>query len=155
MRRYLTVFVAFALLSACQTTGTAVDALSATSSFLAKRQTESRVFEVKDGTVMIRSIVETLQDFGFRISESNVNAGLVSGSKSAKSGDVFQRYSDVKVTVTISPVRSGRSTVRTNFQKIIPHPDPRLFRAEPITDPKLYTKFYDSVSQSLFLLRNQ
>lgn len=151
------VFIALAsaAISSCQTTGTATDALVGASGSVEKRQIESRIFEVSDDKLLIRTIVATLQDFGFEIRESNLAAGLVSGSKSQKDGRFYGINSDVRVTIATTQVINRTSTVRANFQKIIPSHDPRLYRTEPILDATLYQNFFNSVEQSLFLMRNE
>ena len=141
-------------LSACQATGTATDALLSSQSAVQLRQIESRAFQVESDIVLVQSIVATLQDFGFEITESNIATGMVSGSKSQASGGFSGYNADVRVTVTSSPIKDGRSSIRTTFQKILPSHDPRLFRTAPINDDTLYQKFYNSLEQSLFLSRN-
>lgn len=112
--------------ASCQTQQTATEALVASQGSVNKRQIESRAIEVSDDTTLIRTIVSTLQDFGFKVHESNTSAGLVTGAKSQLSGGFLGLQTDVRVTVTASQVRNQKSTVRANFQKIIPSHDPRL-----------------------------
>jgi hypothetical protein len=132
-----------------------MDALTVSQGSVEKRQIESRPIEVKTDKILIQTIVATLQDFGFKIDESSEAAGLVSGSKSQKSGGFYGLNADVRVTITTSQVRNNLSTVRVNFQKIIPSHDPRLYRTELISDTNLYQKFFNSLEQSLFLVRNE
>jgi hypothetical protein len=152
--RVLAILMATASLSACQSTGTASDALLAPQGAVQSRQIESRVFEVKSDKVLVQSIVATLQYFGFKITESSIATGMVSGSKSQASGGFSGYNADVRVTVTSTPIMDGQSSIRTTFQKILPSHDPRLFRTAPIQDDTLYQKFYNSLEQALFLSRN-
>lgn len=154
MRSFAAMMILATSLSACQTTGTASDALISPKSAVQLRYIESRSFEVESDKVLVQSIVATLQDFGFEITESNIATGMVSGSKSQASGGFYGYNADVRVTVTSTPIRDGRSSVRTTFQKILPSHDPRLFRTAPIDDETLYQKFYNSLEQALFLFRN-
>lgn len=151
----LLAFLGCLLLSSCQTPGTAIDALSAPQGSVQKRQIESRALKVSTDAALIQTIVATLQDFGFKIDESNAVVGLVSGSKSQSGGAFYGVKADVRVTITASKVQNGSSRVRANFQKIIPSHDPRLYRSEPISDANLYQKFFSSLEQSLFLIRNE
>ncbi len=149
------ILVVSFLVSSCQTVGTATEALVVSQGSVEKRLIESRLLDVRDDKLLIQTIVATLQDFGFEIHESNVSAGLVSGSKSLKNGGFYGLNSDVRVTITTTKIRNQTATVRANFQKIIPSHDPRLYRTEPISDKNLYQKFFNSVEQSLFLVRNE
>lgn len=152
--RLLVIILTAASLSACQSTGTASDALLAPQSAVQSRQIESRAFEVQNDKILVQTIVATLQDFGFKITESNISTGMVSGSKSQASGGFYGYNTDIRVTVTSTTVKDGRSSVRTTFQKILPSYDPRLFRTVPINDDTLYQKFYNGLEKALFLSRN-
>lgn len=153
--RIVYVVLAAAFTFSCQTTKTATDVLVGPKGAVEKRQRQSRPIEVRDDTILIQTIVATLQDFGFEINESNVKAGLVSGFKSQNKGVFNGHKSDVRVTVTASKVRNKTSTVRVNFQKVTPSYDPRLYRNELIYDKNLYQKFFNHLEQSLFLIRNE
>jgi hypothetical protein len=139
----------------CQTTMTATDALVGPKGAVEKRQLQSRPIEVGNDKILIQTIVATLQDFGFEIKESNVEAGLVSGFKSQTNGMFYGHKSDVRVTVTASKVQKKTSIIRVNFQKVIPSYDPRLYRNQPIYDKNLYQTFFNNLEQSLFLMRHE
>ncbi len=149
------VILALLLLTSCKTAGSQSDAFVLSQSSVAKRQSESRTFEVNDSKLLIQNIVATLQDFGFDIHESDVSSGLVSGAKLQSGNQYLGTHSDIRVTVTTNILEDNTAVVRANFQKIIPSHDPRLFRAEPILDGNLYQKFFSRLEQSLFLDRNE
>jgi hypothetical protein len=154
-RPAIIILLASILITSCKRTQTASEALGASQGAVASRQIQSRIVEVRDDRTLIQTVVATLQDFGFKIKESNATAGLVTGSKSQLGGGFLRHKADVRVTVTATQVRNNKSSVRAIFQKVIPSHDPRLFRTEPILDRNLYQKFFNSVEQSLFLSRNE
>ncbi len=155
LRSAALILLASISIAACQKIQTATDALTISQGSVERRQIESRTLEVRDDKVLIQTVVATLQDFGFKIHESNASAGLVTGSKSQLSGGFYGLKADIRVTITATQVRNKKSVVRANFQKIIPSHDPRLYRSERISDHNLYQKFFNSIEQSLFLIRNE
>lgn len=150
-----TIAVALLLLSACQMGGNPSDAFVSSQSAVAKRQIQSRTFEINDSELLLHNIVATLQDFGFEIHESNVSAGLVTGKKLQKAGNLFGAASNISVTITANVSANEIAVVRASFQKIQPGRDPRLYRAAAIVDNAIYQKFFNSLEQSLFLSRNE
>jgi len=144
-----------ALVSSCQTTGTATDALVSSNSAVGKRQIESRIIEASDNETLMKTVIATLQDFGFEIRESNIGAGLISGTKAQKASGFYGAHTDVRVTIATSQITNRSWSVRANFQKIIPSHDPRLYCSFQIQDETLYRNFFNSVEQSIFLIRNE
>ncbi len=151
-----TVLAAIALLSACQqTTTTPTQALSLTSSASSIRAQQSRNIEASDEATLLGAVVSTLQDFGFKIEETQLGAGIVSGSKQQGSGVFGNLPYDIRVSVSSKMVDKGLAIVRANFQKIRRSQQVQLTRAEPIDDPLIFTKFFDALQQALFLVRNE
>jgi len=142
------------LLTSCKTLGPPSDAFVSSQSSVAKRERESRTFEVDDSRLLIQNVVATLQDFGFDIVESDAASGLVSGLRLQDENKFFGIRSEIRVTVTANLLKNKTAVVRANFQKIIPSHDPRLFKSKPILDDTLYQTFFSRLGQSLFLDRN-
>lgn len=147
--------LALFILAACQTQGTALDAISAPASSVSARALQSQMIEAEDERRITLSVIDTLQDFGFEIIESSVESGLVSGAKKQRSGGFYGYNADVRVSVSISPLQHGASAVRVSFQKILPRHDPRLYSAEPIDDETIYRDFFDKLQQAIFLSKNE
>ncbi|MCW8914643.1 MAG: hypothetical protein OQK24_02185 [Magnetovibrio sp.] len=115
-----------------------------------KRQIDSRRFETSDEVMVLNAIVALLQDTGFKVGETDLTTGLVSGSKGSERGTAWFG-SNIRITVTTTPVKDGSIQVRATFQDIITGRDPRFYRGRSSFDPALYQNFFDKLSQSLFL----
>jgi len=141
---------------------------------LANRQLQMRQYETKDEQKIITSVAGVLQDLGFTLDNSETEVGFVAASKNAdaKSGgqiagavlltilsrgqsDCISRCDKaqkVKASVIIHPSLEGNKiVVRVTFQRIIWDMRDQVSRIETINDPKIYEKFYDSLSKAIFL----
>ena len=149
------VAVSAVIASGCQQQGTALEAISSPQTSVSSRALQSQVVEAASERAVIQSTIDTLQDFGFDITESSISSGIVSGAKKQSSGSFYGLYADVRVTVTVLPKVDNEWVVRAGFQKIIPSHDPRLYRSEPIANQTIYRDFFDKLKQSLFLSKNE
>ncbi|MEK9671165.1 MAG: hypothetical protein VW268_01505 [Rhodospirillaceae bacterium] len=96
-----------------------------------------------------------MQDLGFKSDETDVGAGVVSGSKGSGRGRGWWVGTDIRVTVTTKPASEQSTVVRATFQKIHAGHDGRFTYTEPVIDPKISQDFYNKLSQSLFLEARQ
>lgn len=88
-------------------------------------------FETQDYDLVIRSVVSTLQDFGCILEQSDEEAGIFSGTTYP---------SGAKICVVVRPY-GDRVYVRANMQH----------NMQPVEDPAVYQRFYNALSQSMFL----
>jgi hypothetical protein len=147
---HIAVTLALLYLSGCQTNSNQSAAFSASISSVQQRQLDSRKFNAENETQVLAAIVGLLQDLGFKVNETSLRAGVVSGSKGYKR--THRKYgSDVRLTVTAKSARTGGIVVRATFQDIRTAKAPRFYKAEPSTDPQVYRDFFDKLAQSLFL----
>lgn len=109
-----------------------MDASSGTQ--LQKRSYQSRSFETGNKEKIIRSVVATLQDMGYTISQSDMSIGTVS----AYTGNV-------KMTISVRPRSETRTVVRASATRDY----------NPITDSKWYQNFFVMLSKSLYLEANE
>lgn len=131
---FLCLAISAGFLSAC-TLSTPTDVMDASSGTqLQKRSYQSRMFETADKENIIRSVVATLQDMGYTISQSDMNIGTVS----AYSGNV-------KITISVRPRGESRMVVRASATS----------NYNPITDPVWYQNFFTMLSKSLYLAANE
>ena len=147
---HLTILAAFLFLSGCQTNSNQSAGFSTSISSAQQRQLDSRTFDTNDELQVLNATIGLLQDLGFKLGETDKKAGLVSGSKGYARGNRMYG-SDVRVTVTTTPIQNGGIRVRVTFQDILAGRDPRFYRADPVSDPAIYSEFFDKLSQSLFL----
>lgn len=127
------VFIVLLLLTSCATTRDNV--LGTPQSQVQMRSYQSRSFDTEDETLVLRSLIATMQDLGFVIENADNQLKTVSGTS-------FENGS--KVTATVR--KSGKQTiVRINAVQ----------NNETITTPVTYQNFFNSLHQSLFLDANE
>lgn len=97
------------------------------------RSMQSRVFDITDQNLLLRTIIATFQDLGFVIDDAEESLGTVSGTK--RSG-----YS-LRMTVSIRPRGIQQMIVRSNIQ----------FNLQTIEEPEPYQYFFSTLSKALFL----
>lgn len=85
-----------------------------------------------------------LQDLGYTTEETSAGQGVLSATK--RRAGVF-----IRASLVIRPVASGQGYIaRVSFQSIN-----AMGMAESITDPNIYSQFFDRLSQSVFLEAHQ
>lgn len=105
----------------------------------------------------------TLSDKEISALEQSVERSITKGLNHHYSADVSNKVAsqaaedmtkvlraDLKRLLAIHAVK-GESLVRVTFQRVIFNEQGRISRAEQITDPELYQKFYEKLSQAVFL----
>jgi len=102
------------------------------------RSFQTRAFDAKDQTKVLRGVVAALQDLGFIVERANGPMGLVTAGKFGPNGHGF-----VELTVTVRAKGTEQTEVRVNA----------LFNTKPIEDPKVYQNFFTAVERSLFISR--
>ena len=103
---------------------------------MALRSIQSKEFDTSDSELTIRTIIATLQDLGFTVDRVDEEIGVVTGTKV---GNYL-----MKITVSSRPHGPDRTAIRANAQ----------FNLKAVSDPELYQKFFDALSQAIFLQAN-
>ncbi len=131
------------------------------------RSYQTKVFEIGDTKLVMKAVVDTLQDEGFIVKNANTDLGLVVATKEidieSKAEAFFatlfagnyakwKKVKQVEASVNISPYGKN-SKVRVNFviKLLDNHGNP--LEIVQIQDPKYYQNFFSKVSKSLFLLK--
>ncbi len=112
--------------------------LAADQSQVALRSIQSRAFDTTDKKLMMRSVINTLQDLDFLIQDSSLDLGTVTGQK-------FSGTNVVKISVIVKERNEKQLSVRANAQ----------FGLKAVEDPKIYQDFFAALEKSIFLTAHQ
>lgn len=150
--------------------------LSLTPQTMAKRQLQTRVFDTDDEARVLAGIAAVLQDIGFLIDESEVELGLIVGSKersaiqppevvaavainiamqvlTGSSPDIgWDERQTMRVSVVTTPAGETKGTaVRVTFQRVVFTNKGGISKKEPLGSAEIYQEFYAKLSKALFL----
>jgi hypothetical protein len=112
--------------------------MAADLSQVALRSIQSRAFDTTDKKLMLRSVINTMQDLDFLIQDSSLDLGTVTGQK--YSGMVV-----VKMSVTVKERNAKQLLVRANVE----------YGIKAVEDPKTYQDFFAALEKSVFLTAQQ
>ena len=112
--------------------------MAADLSQVALRSMQSRTFDTTDKKLMLRSVINTLQDLDFLIQDSSLDLGTVTGQK--YSGMVV-----VKMSVIVKERNAKQLLVRANVE----------YGIKAVEDPKTYQDFFSALEKSVFLTAQQ
>ena len=107
------------------------------------RSIQSRAFDTTDKEKTMRAIIATLQDLGFMLDRADYTLGVVTASKAR--ADVMQVPAALRVTVTVRPRGEKQLLVRANAE----------YQRGPVTEPKPYQNFFNSLEKAMFLEAHQ
>lgn len=110
-----------------------------TGSQMQLRSHQTRAFDTGDQEKILRTVIATLQDFGFVIDKADARLGSVSGTKLAG-------Y-EMRMTVTVRPRSDTQQLVRASAQ-FKPH---GAADARPVEDATSYREFFAALEKSMFL----
>ena len=133
---FLGILALVLLLTACVSTQKRL--MDSDTSQLQVRSIQTRAFETTDQEQMLRTVMTTLQDFGFTLEAGEVGLGTVTGVRWIN--DRFMR-----VTVSVRLRGDTQLLVRANCQ----------LGNEPVNDAAPYQRFFAALSKSLFLEAHQ
>ncbi len=135
MKKFVTSILFVALLPGCQM-DSRTQVLATTNTQAAQRAISTRVFDTKDQAKVFQAVIATLQDLGFIVERADNVLGTVSATRNG--ADL------VRFTVSLRPLGGTRTAVRASGQ----------LNQHELSDPAPFQKFFDSLSQSLFLQAN-
>lgn len=132
------IFSTVVLLGGCASTASQKQILAADESQVMLRSMQSRAFDTLDKKLMMRSVINTMQDLDFLIQDANFDLGTVTGQK-------FSGFAVVKMSVTVKDRDSKQLLVRANVQ----------YGIKAVEDPKIYQDFFVALEKSVFLTAHQ
>ena len=126
------------------------------------RELQSRTYDTPDSKMVLKTMLNVLQDDGFIVTEGNAELGLLSATKELDiqtEGAVFwgtffnlswDKNAIVEATANVSEF--GKQTrVRVNFQQKVYDSTGGESTVDQITDPKFYQEFFAKVDKGLFI----
>lgn len=173
MSKRLLILVVTAIgisLSGChQTVQQETNALILTNEDLAQRAVETRRFDVGNEALILSASAGVLQDLGFSIDNASAGTGLLMGSKSRDAVETRQvalavfaaaagaplsieRNQRIRISIITRPTLDHHAVfVRATVQRVIFNDLGQVSRAVSVTDSGIYQKFFDKLSESVFL----
>lgn len=145
----------------------------------AQHQQQMRRYDTKDENAILSASSAVLQDLGFTIEETSAGSGLVVGAKDrdaveagqvagqiflaavvaamgGKSDPVWDNVQKIRVSIVTKPSADKSSViVRVNFQRMVWNTKNRVSHIETIDDPIIHQKFFETLSQAVFLEAHQ
>jgi len=164
MRRSLIiVLIAFAV-AACAPTG-----LQHQKTQLQIREFQTKSYETNDPKMVMKAMLNVLQDDGFIVKNAVLDLGLLSGEKSVdieNSGEAFlatffaganarwKKAAIIECTANVSEF-GDITKVRVNFQLKILDNKGVLVNTQQITNEKYYQDFFQKVDKGIFLQKEK
>ena len=147
------------------------EALQMNKATLEDRQMQTRIFDTADQNKIIVACSGLMQDLGLNMDESEIELGLLVGSKDRDATDGGQVVAAVllsafgggpaqydtnqkmKASIVTSPAgeTGTKTSVRVTFQRIVWNNYGRITRLEKLNEPEMYQSFFDKLSKAVFL----
>jgi hypothetical protein len=157
------------LVGACQPT-IPKEALQLSPDSLERRQAQTRVFETEDEAAILSASAALLQDLGFNLDESEVELGVIVGSKERDATEAGQVVASIVLAallgvytpwddeqkirasvITRKIVERNGYAVRLTMQRIVWNTNGQVSRTEPLDEPEMYQEFFEKLSKAVFL----
>lgn len=130
---------------------------------LEMRNLQTRAYETKDTRMVMKAVVNVLQDQGFIVKHADMNLGLLTAEKwsdiiqpkkevkrAKKKGTVLPKNLVLECTANVSE-HGNQSRVRVTFQKKLLDPAGGVMQATVVNDPAFYQRFFADVGKGVFL----
>ena len=146
------------------------EALQLSPDSLERRQAQTRVFETEDEAAILSASAALLQDLGFNLDESEVELGVIVGSKNRDATEAGQVVASIVLAALLGvytpwddeqKIRASVITrkilerngfaVRLTMQRIVWNTNGQVSRTEPLDEPEMYQEFFDKLSKAVFL----
>ena len=132
------------------------------------RQVQTRTFDTQDQVMVMKAVLNVLQDDGFIVNNANSELGLISASKELATEKIekseMQRRFGVHIhahfvlieaSATISPLNK-QTRVRANFQiKFYDDDRKKLLTVSQIMEGNYYQEFFSKVDKGIFIQKEK
>lgn len=124
---------------------------------------QTREYDTQDIRLVMKAMVNVLQDMGFIINNADTQLGLLSANKmtdithskkeikrAQKKDELLSKTLVLDCTANVSAF-GKQSRVRVNFQQRVLGTNGATMSASPITDAAFYQQFFSQVDKGIFL----
>ncbi len=131
---------------------------------LERRSFQTREFDTPDTKLVMKAMINVLQDMGFQIANADAELGLLTATKWAnidhskkeikkarKAERTLSKSLVLESTANVSPYEGGRSRVRVNFLERILDDAGATMAVSQIDDARFYQQFFANVDKGIFL----
>ena len=136
------------------------------------RQLQTRIFESTSEQKMLTASAAVLQDLGFTIDHTEVEAGVITCSRERDITDtkevvlsivliflgLYLPYAEkqkVLASLVTRPIGRDKIAVRIIFQHMVWNSDHVMIKNEQMNEPKIYQEFFAKLSKSVFLVAHE
>ena len=175
MKKFLTVILTLTLLSGLCLESSAKskgEEIITPQTQLEKREFQTRSYQGTNKTVIMKAMLNVLQDEGFIVNNANPLLGFISGTKdfstSDKTIDISKEFGVSKAKLTLKGVRVAtieatanvtefgkEMKVRINFKRKLLNQYGNAQKIEEITDANYYQDFYAKVDKAIFIQKQK
>jgi hypothetical protein len=136
----------------------------------AQRMMQSRRYETRDESRILRAAGALLLDLGFTLDKSDESLGVLVASKErtavetgqvvlalllsalTRGGDIpYEERQKLRASVVTHPAGERSLALRVTFQRIVWDTHGTITRREQLNRPEQYAEFFDKLSNSLLL----
>ena len=133
------------------------------------REFQSRTYETSDSKMVLKAMLNVLQDDGFIVKNADADLGLLTATKEVDVTDTSaQTWNNISLALSGAPGRAYRKNsiieasanisgygnqtkVRINFQKKVLDNKGGVMEVAPITESLYYQAFFAKVDKGVFL----
>ncbi|HNZ49140.1 MAG TPA: hypothetical protein PLY90_04210 [Candidatus Hydrogenedentes bacterium] len=163
------VCIVITLAAGCQSTKIPKDALLLKEESMQLRQAQTRSFDTVEEKVLLAAAAGVLQDLGFTLDESEMDLGVLVGSKDRDAREFGQAVGSfmvaaifgvktsvdkdqkIRASLVTSLLDGERTKLRVTFQRVVWNNEGKISRTEAIEDIAIYQEFFEKLSKSVFL----
>lgn len=129
------------------------------------RELQTRTFETADAKLVMKAMLNVLQDDGFVVKNAVMDLGLLSATKEVDledkrqsgwvkffAGDeaVYTKNMEMEASANVT-ILGKQAQVRVNFQKKVYNNKGAVEKIESIQDAEYYQDFFSKVSKAIFI----
>ncbi len=130
------------------------------------RELQTRMYDTRDTKMVMKTMLNVLQDDGFIVKDANLELGFLTATKEMGVetkeavfwgtflGGTWEKGAIVEATSNVSEY-GEQTRVRVNFQKKVYDSVGKVVKAQQIEDSKFYQEFFTKVDKGLFIQKEK